>query len=67
MKVGDLVRDKRFQYRHEIGVIMRIHFQKSHRTSYGKTEVITVLWNNGAFAGGTTEETHEDIQLIEQN
>ena len=67
MNVGDLVRDARFQYRHEIGVIMRIHFQKSRRASYDETEVITVLWSNGSFAGETTEETHEDIQLMEQN
>ena len=61
MKVGDLVRDKRFQYRHEIGVIMSIVARK------GFGDIITVLWNNGSFAGDTTEETHEDIRIIEQN
>jgi hypothetical protein len=61
MKVGDLVRDKRFQYRHEIGVIKSIVARK------GFSNIITVLWINGSFAGDTTEETLVDIRLIEQN
>ena len=61
MKVGDLVRDKRLQFRHEIGVVKQVI------VSNRNTRVYVVLWANGSFAGDTTEEGVEDIRLIEQN
>ena len=61
MKVGDLVRDRRLQFCHEIGVVKQIIAPSRH------TRVYVILWANGSFAGDTTEEGAEDIRLIEQN
>jgi hypothetical protein len=61
MKVGDLVRDRRLQFCHEIGVVKRVI------ASSRNTHVYVIFWANGSFAGDTTEEGAEDIRLIEQN
>ena len=55
MKVGDLVRDKRASFPDEIGVIKRIFD--------GHAEV---LWATGSFAGDTSEEMFEYLEVMEE-
>ena len=60
MKVGDLVRDRRHEFRHEIGVIKRIDID-CDGDGYA-----VVLWANGHFAGDTSEEMFEYLEVMEE-
>jgi hypothetical protein len=59
MKVGDLVRDRRHEFRHEIGVIKRIDID------IDGDGYAVVLWANGHFAGDTSEEMFEYLEVME--
>ena len=61
MKVGDLVRDKRVSFSDEIGVIKRIDID-CDGDGYA-----VVLWANGHFAGTTSEELFEYIEVMENS
>ena len=61
MKVGDLVKDRRVTFSNEIGVI------KSIDVDCGGDGYAVVLWANGHFAGSTSEELFEYLEVIEQN
>ena len=58
MKVGDLVRDRRPSFADEIGVIKRIDVD-CDGDGYA-----VVLWANGDFAGDTSEEPFEYLELM---
>ena len=58
MKVGDLVRDKRIEFSNEIGVIKRIDVD-CDGDGYA-----VVLWANGDFAGDTSEEPFECLEVM---